>query len=244
MLARFLFLWILFIFPSALVWADEPATERVVFEPAEFIMGDSYCVDRQGNSDWCSDEIQHNVKLDRFAIDKYEVTNAQYNDCVAAMVCSPAGVHEFRPLEFNLSRQPVIFVNWDSANKYCQWKGGRLPTEAEWERAAQGKNPGGAHFGQNYDSGATKDVGSFTPSASGLFDMMGNVSEWTSDWYAPYITSETQINPKGPETGKNKVVRGGSWNSPRHFLRASDRTARSPELQYSDVGFRCAVSNP
>ncbi len=241
---RLILLLILFSIPTTQVRADEPAPERVVFEPSEFVMGDTYCVDRQGNSDWCSDEIPHSVKLGRYAIDKYEVTNAQYNECMAAMVCAPAGVHEFRPLEFNLPKQPVVFVKWDDAKKYCQWKGARLPTEAEWERAAQGKNPGGAHFAQPYGSGAPKEVGSLPANNAGLFDMMGNVSEWTSDWYAPNITTEIQTNPKGPDSGKDKVVRGASWNSPRHFLRSADRTARFPDLQYSDVGFRCAVSIP
>lgn len=221
------------------VWSGEPDSKTVLFEAGEFVMGDTYCQDQQSNSDWCSDEIPHTVKLDGYAIDKYEVTNMQYNACVADMVCAPSGVHDDRPMDFGLPQQPVVFVPWSDASTFCKWRKGRLPTEAEWERAAQGSNPGGAHFGQAYGKGAPKEVGSFNPSSNGLFDMMGNVYEWTADWYGPYVTSEPQINPKGPSTGKDKVVRGGSWNSPRHFLRASDRVARDPGLQYSDVGFRC-----
>lgn len=229
-------------FSTSPVGADDTAAKHVVFEAGEFVMGDTFCADQQGNSDWCGDEIPHRVKLDRYGIDKYEVTNAQYNACVAALVCSPAGVHEDRPLDYGLPQQPVVFVTWVDANAFCQWRGARLPTEAEWERAAQAKNPGGAHFGQPYGSGAPKEVGSLVPNEHGLFDMMGNVYEWTADWYGPYDSAELQVNPKGPSTGKDKVVRGGAWNSPRHYLRASDRVARSSELQYSDIGFRCAVS--
>ena len=82
----------------------------------------------------------------------------------------------------------------------------------------------------------------FPPNSHGLYDMMGNVYEWTQDWYGPYEKADILKNPKGPEKGKDKVVRGGAWNSPNYFLRASDRVARSPELRYSDVGFRCVRS--
>ncbi|MFQ5444183.1 MAG: formylglycine-generating enzyme family protein, partial [Nitrospinales bacterium] len=75
----------------------------------------------------------------------------------------------------------------------------------------------------------------------GLYDMLGNVYEWTLDWYGPYETVTLQANPKGPPEGKEKVVRGGSWNSPPHFLRPSDRVGKWPDFRFSDVGFRCVV---
>ncbi|MBI4382453.1 MAG: SUMF1/EgtB/PvdO family nonheme iron enzyme [Nitrospinae bacterium] len=236
-------IFILSTLASPLAFAQE-APNQVVIEAGEFVMGDTYCQDRQKNSDWCSDEVSHSARLGRFAIDKREVTNAQYNECVAASVCNPNAIHEFRPTDFNRPQQPVAFVTWEDAKTYCQWRKARLPTEAEWERAAQGKNPGGAYFGRPYDKGAPQDVGLLVPNANGLFDMMGNVYEWTQDWYGPYQTAEVQADPQGPSQGKEKVVRGGSWNSPSHYLRAADRVARSPELQFSDVGFRCAASLP
>ena len=243
--SRFFMPLFLAIFLSvSLVSADNPPAHRVVIPAGEFVMGDTFCSDQQGNSDWCSDEIPHRVQLGQFSIDKYEVSNAQYNACVAALVCEPAGVHDDRPLDFGLPQQPVVFVTWQQADTFCQWRGARLPTEAEWERAAQAKDPGGAHFGQLYAQGAPKEVGSLTPNSNGLFDMMGNVYEWTADGYGPYDTAGIQLNPKGVATGKDKVVRGGSWNSPRQYLRAADRVARSPELQYGDVGFRCVVPLP
>ena len=85
-------------------------------------------------------------------------------------------------------------------------------------------------------------MGQFQANSNGPYDMMGNVYEWTLDWYGPYATDDVQVNPKGSAAGKDKVVRGGSWNSPNHYLRASDRVSKSPEFRYSDVGFRCAAS--
>ena len=119
-----------------------------------------------------------------------------------------------------------MFVSWEDARTYCAWRGGEVPTEAQWEAAAQGKKLGGAYFAQPYGTGAPEDTGKFTANSNGLYDMMGNVYEWTQDWY--------ETNKE-----KDKVVRGGSWNSPGHFLRTSDRVRKDPELRYSDVGFRC-----
>lgn len=217
--------------------------DKVKVDAGEFTMGDIYCADEQGNADWCSDEVPHKVRLSAYSIDKHEVTNEEYSKCFAAGVCSPHPLHEDRPQEFNAAKQPVVFVTWEDANSYCQWKGGRLPTEAEWERAAQGRELGGAHFGKKYKQGSPRGVGELEPNSLGLFDMLGNVNEWTQDWHGPYDTAGVAENPKGPETGKDKVVRGGSWNSPSHYLRVSDRVFRSPELRYSDVGFRCVTSS-
>ena len=121
-----------------------------------------------------------------------------------------------------------MFVSWEDAQTYCSWRGGKLPTEWQWEAAAQGERLGGAYFRQPYDKGFPEDTGKFTANSNGLYDMMGNAYEWTLDWYE-----------STGGTGKNKVVRGGSWNSAGHFLRISDRVKKDPELRYSDVGFRC-----
>ena len=218
---------------------DVVVQDAVLIEAGEFEMGDTFCADEQGNGDWCSDETPHQVQLGSYRIDKYEVTNADYRKCFVAGECSPHPLHEDRPQDFDQPNQPVVFVTWKDADGYCKWRGGRLPTEAEWERAAQGKDLGGAHFGKPYGQGMPQDIGQAPPNSNGLFDMMGNVNEWTQDWYGTYETVGIASNPSGPESGKDKVLRGGSWNSPSHFLRPSDRVARSPELRYSDVGFRC-----
>lgn len=215
---------------------------KIIFPESEFSIGDLYCKEEQRNSDWCSDEIPHKVRLGSFSIDKYEVTNSEYMKCFAEGVCSPNELHETRPNDFNGMKQPVVFVSWSDAQNFCKWRGGNLPTEAQWERAAQGDNPGGAHFKELYKVGSTVDVGGQRPNTNGLFDMMGNVYEWTLDWDAPYQLDNVISNPKGPLTGKDKVVRGGAWHSPSHYLRFSDRVAKTPEYKYSDVGIRCAYS--
>jgi len=227
-----------------LVFAEPQAGRQVQIEAGEFMMGDTYCADEQNNSDWCSDEVPHKVNLGSYLIDTHEVTNSDYEKCFSAGECGPNALHEDRPQEFNRPGQPVVFVTWEDARAYCQWKGGRLPSEAEWERAARGDNPGGAHFGKSYKQGAPLKVGGLAPNSSGLYDMMGNVNEWTQDWYGPFTAEGVTVNPKGPISGKDKVVRGGSWNSPSHYLRASDRVFRSPKLRYSDVGFRCVTPLP
>ena len=221
--------------------AETGASSRTAIPAGEFRMGDSYCAEEQGNADWCSDETPHTVRLSGFAIDIHEVTNAEYRKCFEAGVCEPVPLHEDRPKDFNQDGQPVVFVTWKDAMTYCQWLGGRLPTEAEWERAAGGADLGGAHFGKLYNQGMPRPVGEKNPNSNGLYDMMGNVYEWTADWYGPLETSGVSVDPRGPEAGKDKVVRGGSWNSPSHYLRVSDRIAKTPELRYSDVGFRCVV---
>ncbi len=224
-----------------LLFAEPQADGNVLITAGEFTMGDTYCADEQKNDDWCSDEVPHKVQLDAYRIDTHEVTNSDYQQCFEAGECGPNALHEDRPQEFNKPRQPVVFVTWEDANAYCKWRGGRLPTEAEWERAAQAENPGGAHFGKTYKTGAPKKVSTLAPNSNGLYDMLGNVNEWTQDWYGPLKTDILAVNPMGPESGKDRIVRGVSWNSPSHYLRASDRVFRSPELRYSDVGFRCVT---
>ena len=224
------------------VWANSLESKQVQIGTAEFVMGDPYCREEQSNSDFCADEIPHKVQLDGFLIDTHEVTNAEYTRCFIDGVCGPNELHEDRPKDLNRSNQPVVFVTWQDAETYCTWAKGRLPTEAEWERAARADHLGGAHFGKKYDQGSPREVGSLPPNSHGIYDMMGNVYEWNQDWYGPYEKVDIQKNPKGPEQGKDKVVRGGAWNSPNYFLRSSDRVVRSPELRYSDVGFRCARS--
>jgi len=229
---------------SSIDWveAESDDVSKIIFKEGQFNIGDFYCAEEQQNSDWCADEKLHRVRLKSFSMDKYEVTNTEYLECFAEGVCAPNDLHETRPKDFNGMNQPVVFVSWKDAHNFCKWRGGNLPTESQWERAAQGDHPGGAHFQQIYNSGSTKNVGSLRSNSNGLYDMMGNVYEWTSDWYAPYPSEEVVSNPKGPSEGKEKVVRGGAWHSPSHYLRVADRVAKNPEYKYSDVGIRCSYS--
>ncbi len=230
------------LFSISHVWAKSNDDSRIIFQEGEFSMGDSFCSEEQGNSDWCADEAPHTVRNKAFSIDKYEVTNGEYLECFAEGICDPAELHETRPKDFSGMNQPVVFVSWMNAQSFCKWRGGDLPTEAQWEHAAEGSHPGGAHFQQKYQSGSPVDVGGQRPNSNGIYDMMGNVYEWTRDWYGPYPVKDIALNPKGPSEGKDKVVRGGAWHSPSHYLRVADRVARTPEYKYSDVGFRCVYS--
>ena len=228
MIRRILFFIVFSIFLVVLSVYAESGDSQVLIPGGKYNLGSYYCEEEQGNADWCSDEIPHKVELGQFWVDKYEVSNADYRECFIAGVCEPAVLHEDRPQDFNKPHQPVVFVSWEDAQTYCSWRGGKLPTEWQWEAAAQGERLGGAYFRQPYDKGFPEDTGKFTANSNGLYDMMGNAYEWTLDWYES--TGGTR---------KNKVVRGGSWNSAGHFLRISDRVKKDPELRYSDVGFRC-----
>jgi formylglycine-generating enzyme required for sulfatase activity len=198
-----------------------------------------------GSDDGSIDERPlRRVYLDFFRIDTYEVTNAMFRRFIAATgwPAPRSGT------DFNGSEQPV-WVDWNAAAEYCKWAGKRLPTEAEWEKAARGtdgrKYPWGNEWGSNpanYDGsriGKTTPVGSFPSGISpyGSYDMMGNASEWVQDWYDEnYYSGAPTRNPTGPVNGRYHVVRGGYYNQTRGFLRSS---ARAWDV-FGSNGFRCA----
>lgn len=204
-----------------------------------------------------SEQPQHAVTLDAFWIDNYEVTNALYQKCVQAGGCTP-------PQESSSSSRgsyygnasyanyPVINVTWWQATAFCQWAGGRLPSEAEWEKAARGTfdsrlyawgstAPNQDYLNFNGNVGDTMPVGSYPNGASpyGVFDMGGNVWEWVNDWYGFY-NNAPEDNPVGPDSGLQRVLRGGSWNNDASGVRASARAHVEPDVWDVYFGFRCA----
>ena len=190
----------------------------------------------------------HHPRLDAFHIDRREVTAAQFErfsrETGGAMPKQPAWSRE---------DHPVVNVSWDEAKAYCDWAGKRLPTEAEWEKAARGGTRTKYHFGDdesllgeyawhrgNSDA-RTHPVGLKAPNDYGLFDMHGNVWEWVADWYGPdYYAVSPAANPAGPETGTYRVMRGGSWNLQDILCRAAARNRLLPGLRGLNLGFRCA----
>ena len=228
---------------------------------------------KMGWNDGKEDEKpEHEVYLDAFWIDQTEVTVGQYHQCVDAGVCGHPEPAVNPMNDGSATRQsyydnenyydyPVIFVNWSQAKTYCEWAGRRLPTEAEWEKAARGTDGRLYPWGNeepnpsllNYDGiiGDTTRVGSYPAGASpyGALDMAGNVWEWVNDWYDPqYYSKSPKQNPSGPETGYFFINRGGSFKKSEHSVRSTYRHWYIPPLLGSQIvahsydGFRCAVS--
>ncbi len=209
---------------------------------------------------------QHTVSLSAYSIEIYEVTNVQYRRCVADGGCSAPSVlaSRTRP-DYHESPEfggfPVTNVTWQQAVDYCTWRGGRLPTEAEWERAAKGASPANPHVPwgllveiedwyawcdkANYGlcEQDTTRIGSYPDgvSATGVHDMTGNVAEWVSDWYlAAYYGQSPDTDPQGADDGRFKVLRGGSWTQGWYDGRTVRRKYSDPEQVHDGFGIRCA----
>ncbi len=192
----------------------------------------------------------HRVHLDDYHIDKYEVTNAEYQKFVQATGAKQP-VSMSNP-DFSGPRQPVAGISWKEADRYCKWAGKRLPTEAEWEKASRGKRPIEYPWGDeapdakrvnfNETLNKTAPVGSYEAGKSdyGVHDLSGNVSEWVHDWHlAEFYLFSPRENPTGPEKGKYKVIRGGSWRNNAGDISLTYRNATVPTLRSKTVGFRC-----
>jgi formylglycine-generating enzyme required for sulfatase activity len=227
-------------------------------------------IDECPSSEYVDEEPPHEVYIDSFWIDITEVTNAMYAKCVEAGVCQPPRSEVFISRINNYKKypsHPVVGITWSDSQDYCAWAGGRLPREAEWEKAARGTDeriyPWGntfpscsyhancsSYFQSNWDSYSVP-VGGFLNGASpyGALDMSGNVSEFVSDWYdESYYRQSPGQNPSGPESGQYHVVRGGSYYSLEIEVRTTDRSYIAPiltTLSSEAVGFRCVMDvNP
>jgi formylglycine-generating enzyme required for sulfatase activity len=255
--------------------AERDGMEMVYVPAGEFVIGS----DEDDDMAYASEKPAHTVTLDAYWIDRTEVTNAQYALCVAGGACNPPFAYGQQRFNSHTREQyyddpeyagyPVIYVDWASAAAYCEWAGRRLPTEAEWEKAARGTDqrwyPWGSKnirgnmlnmadrgtgdwysynlIDDGYDD--TAPTGSYPAGASpyGAYDMAGNVWEWVSDWYSPtYYGISPAENPAGPESGETKAMRGGSFNNSNFGIRSATRSNSLPYNSYGYVGFRCALS--
>jgi serine/threonine-protein kinase len=213
----------------------------------EFLMG--------SESRDADEKPQHTVSLDAFWIDQTEVTNGMYAQCVTDGECeTPQQTESYTRSSYYGDNQydayPVVNVNWNQANIYCGWAGRRLPSEAEWEKAARSTDGRTYPWGEqsltcslaNFSGceGDTTAVGSYPQGASvyGALDMAGNVWEWVADWYQVYPGGDANASSYFGQT--HRVLRGGSWVSDSWLLRSSGRLRSYPDLRYNNDGFRCA----
>ena len=190
---------------------------------------------------WYSDESpNHSVLIDGFFIDKYEVKQADYERAMGN-----------NPSKFKGAYLPVERVTWHESKTYCNKLGKRLPTEAEWEKAARGGTTTTYYWGNEYDGAyawtrknsgnKTHPVGQKKPNKLGLYDIAGNVWEWTADWYEEnHYQKVSSSNPKGPSSGSQKVLRGGSWYTSPDVVRSANRDWYGPTIRVDNFGFRCA----
>ena len=195
----------------------------------------------------------HNVSVNSFYIDIYEVSNGDYMAFIKTEKVR-------KPLfwdnpDFNNYKQPVVGVSWKDAQSYCGWKGGRLPTEAEWEKASRGKRsidfpwgneaPDRTKINFNLEVKKTTPIGSYGDGKSdyGVYDLSGNVSEWVYDWHlAEFYLFSPKNNPRGPEKGHYKVTRGGNWRNNSEDVTTFYRNATVPSMRSKTLGFRCVQS--
>jgi len=245
--------------------APQPA--RAPHPPAEIVGKDGAPMllvpagDFTMGSDEGDDDEQpiHRVFLDNFYMDTFEVTNGRFAKFVAAIQSEPPWGFADQETPVVQAERPVRWVNWMEATGYCLWAGKRLPTEAEWEKAARGTDgrtypwgndpPTAAHavFGLTEGAETVSPIGNRDKGSSpyGVHDLAGNLYEWVTDWYdEEFYTTNPPRNPRGPGEGTTKVQRGGSYNNGPYRLRSSFRTKGDPTEHDPHVGFRCAQDAP
>jgi formylglycine-generating enzyme required for sulfatase activity len=236
---------------SLMLWVDG---SYVVYVPqGDFVMGK----DETTPSDHAP---AHTISLDGFWIHQTEVTNGMYATCVALGICTAPAVETGSPNRYADARYtnaPVGSVDWDQAEAYCEWIEGRLPTEAEWEKAARGTEAATYPWGEtdpacdllNYSgclpTPAPEIIRTYPLGASpyNLADTAGNVSEWVYDWYASdYYPASPADSPSGPATGEKRVVRGSNYLTPVEDLEIVLRDSLKPDKHAADLGFRCILA--
>ncbi len=231
-------------FADAVQTNPQDGLKYVWIAPGNFLMGcspgDNDCAD--------SEKPAHPVTLSNsYWIGQTDVTVAAYKQYAqAAKVKMPPTAP--KPYHgWSNGSLPMVDVIWDEANQYCAWAGGRLPTEAEWEYAARGGSPQ-ARYGdptaiawlKENAANRTHEVAAKLPNGMGLYDTLGNVWEWVSDWFDPnYYQSGAAQNPTGPATGQGRVLRGGAWIVDTKLIRVSDRSSNTPDARSEFFGFRC-----
>jgi formylglycine-generating enzyme required for sulfatase activity len=246
----------------------------IVLIPAgEFTMGSDSTTDRYF---WGAEAPSHTVNLDEFYIYKTEVTNVMYTVCVEEKACPRPEANNSRSIKSyygnpTYDNYPVIMVSWVHAVSYCKWAGGRLPTEAEWEKAARGIDSRLFPWGNDSVNGNlvnycdrncpnssrdnavndgyadTAPIGSFPAGASpySILDMAGNVWEWVNDFFVPeYYKISPFDNPLGPASGSRRGIRGGSWFNTIDGIRTVARSSLTPDSALDTLGFRCVIDFP
>jgi formylglycine-generating enzyme required for sulfatase activity len=232
---------------------EEPIPEEMVTIPAgPFVRGTM-----SGGFD---EQPQRTISLETFSIDRHEVTNHQYQQFVTATGHRKAGPPSRYANSIGKMRgpnQPVVYVSWADADAYCRWKGKRLPTEAEWEKAMRGtdgrlwpwgnqEKPNGANWARVQDGHeVSAPVGAFQTDQSpyGVMDGAGNVMEWVADWYQEsYYKVAPDKDPPSPEFGTFRVMRGGGYTTTGGDLRITSRSKMVPDFRDETIGFRCAIS--
>ena len=252
-LSRFLFIFLLlgFFLPAYCQSNPIPPLGMVFIPEGYFPMGSSSGKDNE--------KPLHFIYTKAFFIDKHEVSNAEYTKFTQATNHRKPAFWEDKTLNF--SDHPVVGVNWSDAMAYAKWKGGRLPTEAEWEKSARGKDDRLWPWGQKFDKGflfyyvnifgeddnykKTAPVNHFQSGASpfGLLNMSGNVWEWCLDWYGKnFYKISPELNPQGPMSkGKYKVLRGGSYLNSIDGVQVVRRSRNHPQIRNEIYGFRTVL---
>jgi serine/threonine-protein kinase len=223
----------------------------VYIPKGEFLMGSA-------DTDHLAQDMekpQHSVFLDAYWIDQTEVTNKQYRPCIEAGVCKPPLLTGSYYEDSEFDDNPAVFVSWDDAQAYCSWVGRRLPTEAEWEKAARGTDGRIYPWG---DDAPNDDLLTFNGifdmplkvkshpggvSPYGVYDMAGNVWEPVSDWFDfEYYSNSPSTNPTGPESGTRHTIRGGGFRNGDQYVRSAYRLRPYSNKAFIDGGVRCAIS--